>query len=101
MDYITTPLLVLVLGNLAQELIRDVCKDYLKDKLKSVFGWLDKLGEQDKVELAYQDAMERAGHKHPDTHHRYLDRDLENVRRLSDGVARLLRAEGDDGEVPP
>jgi len=60
MDPITTPLLVLVLGNLARELIADACKDYLKDKLKSVFGWLEKLGQRDKVELAYQDAMEQA-----------------------------------------
>ena len=60
MDPITTPLLVLVLGNLARELITDACKDYLKDKLKSVFGWLETLGERDKVELAYQDAMEQA-----------------------------------------
>ena len=60
MDPLVTPLLVLVLGNLARELITDVCKDYLKDKLKSVFGRLEKLGERDKVELAYQDAMEQA-----------------------------------------
>ena len=60
MDPITTPLLVLVLGNLARELITDACKDYLKDKLKLFFGWLEKLGERDKVELAYQDAMEQA-----------------------------------------
>lgn len=60
MDPITTPLLVLVLGNLARELITAACKDYLKDKLKSLFGWLGKLGERDKVELAYQDAMEQA-----------------------------------------
>jgi hypothetical protein len=60
MDPITTPLLVLVLGNLARELITDASKDYLKDKLKSVFEWLEKLGERDKVELAYQDAMEQA-----------------------------------------
>ncbi len=60
MDPLLTPLLVLVLGNLARELIADACKDYLKDKLKSVFGLLEKLGERDKVELAYQDAMEQA-----------------------------------------
>ena len=56
---------------------------------------------REQLDIPIQDAMERAGHKHPDTHHRYLDRDLENMRRLSDGVARLLRAEGDDGKVPP
>ena len=60
MDPIATPLLFFILGNLARELIADACKDYLKDKLKSVFGWLEKLGERDKVELAYQDAMEQA-----------------------------------------
>lgn len=60
MDPILTPLLIVVLGNLAHELIAEACKDYLKDKLKSVFGWLEKLGERDKVELAYRDAMEQA-----------------------------------------
>ena len=60
MDPIATPLLVLVLGNLAHELITDACKDHLKEKLKSLFGWLEKLGERDKVESAYQDAMEQA-----------------------------------------
>ncbi len=29
-------------------------------KLAAFFGWLEKLGERDKVELAYQDAMEQA-----------------------------------------
>ncbi len=60
MDPVVTPLLVLVLGNLARELITDASKDYLKDKLKSFFGWLENLGERDKVQLAYQDAMEQA-----------------------------------------
>ncbi len=60
LDPVMTPLLVLVLGNLARELIADACKDYLKDKLKSFFGWMAKLGERDTVELAYQDAMEQA-----------------------------------------
>ncbi len=60
MDPITTPLLILVLGNLARELIANACKDYLKDKLKAPFRWLGKLGERDKVELACQDAMEQA-----------------------------------------
>jgi hypothetical protein len=60
MDPITTPLLFFVLGNLAQELITDACKDYIKDNLKSVFGWLEEVGERDKVELAYRDAMEQA-----------------------------------------
>ena len=43
MDPIVTPLLSIVLGNLARELISDACKDYLKDKLKSFFGWLIQL----------------------------------------------------------
>lgn len=46
---------------------------------------------REELSIPVQDAMERAGHKNPDTHHRYLDKDLENMRRLSDGVARLLR----------
>jgi energy-coupling factor transporter ATP-binding protein EcfA2 len=60
MDPLVTPLLVVVVGNLAHELIADACKDYLKDKLKSVFGWLEKLGEGEKLEPAYRDAMEQA-----------------------------------------
>ena len=60
LDPLTTPLLVLVLGNLAQELITDACKDHLKNKLKKFFGWLEGLGEKDKLELAYQDTMEQA-----------------------------------------
>ena len=60
MDPLVTPLLVVVLGNLARELITEACKDHLKDKLKSLFGWLEKLGERDNVELAYQDALEQA-----------------------------------------
>lgn len=42
MDPFVTPLLVLVLGNLARELITDTCKDYLKDKLRSFFDWVGK-----------------------------------------------------------
>jgi len=60
LDPVTTPLLFLVLGKLAQELITDACKDHLKGQFKRLFGWLGKLGEKDKVELAYQDAMEQA-----------------------------------------
>jgi hypothetical protein len=60
MDPLVTPLLFIVLGNLAHDLITDACKDYLKDKLKSTFKWLEKLGEGDKVEIAYRDAMEQA-----------------------------------------
>ena len=60
LDPLTTPLLVYALGDLGLTLISDACKDHLKDKLKSLFGWLGKLGEKDKVEPAYQDAMEQA-----------------------------------------
>ena len=60
MDPITTPLLILVFGNLANELIENACKDYLKDKFKLIFTWLETIGERDKVEIAYQDVMEQA-----------------------------------------
>jgi hypothetical protein len=60
LDPVTTPLLILVLGKIAHDVISEACKDHLKDKLKSFFGWLEKLGQKDKVELAYQDAMEQA-----------------------------------------
>src|SRR5207247_2388905 len=60
MDLVISPLLLVVLGKMAQELIADACKDHLKDKLKSFFGWLETLGERDKVESAYRDAMEHA-----------------------------------------
>ena len=60
MDPFVTPLLLVVLGDVARGLIKGACEDYPKDKLKSVFGWLETLGERDKVELAYQDAMEQA-----------------------------------------
>src|SRR6185436_8959385 len=36
------------------------CKDYLSDKLKGLFGWLETLGERDKVEVAYLDVMQQA-----------------------------------------
>ena len=60
MEPITMSLLIIVLGNVAGEVIKEACKDYLKDKLKLFFGRLEKLGERDKVEHAYQDAMEQA-----------------------------------------
>ncbi|MEM8535624.1 MAG: NACHT domain-containing protein [Chloroflexota bacterium] len=60
MDPVVTPLLALVLGNLAREVITEACKGYLTDKAKSVFGWIAQLGEGDKLELAYQDALEQA-----------------------------------------
>jgi energy-coupling factor transporter ATP-binding protein EcfA2 len=60
MDPVITPLLTLALGKIAQDIIKGACEDYLKDKLKSFFGWLAKFGGRDKLELAYQDAMEKA-----------------------------------------
>ena len=60
MDPVVTPLLTLVLGNLAREVITEACKGYLTDKAKSVFGWIEQFGEGDKLELAYQDALEQA-----------------------------------------
>ena len=60
MEPITTSLLVLVLGNLARELIEDACKDYLKDKLKGLFSKAAKLGSKDDLLLAYEGAMQQA-----------------------------------------
>ena len=60
LDPLTTPLLVLVLGRLAQELITDACKDHLKGKLKRLFGWVEKSGRKDELQLAYEDAMQDA-----------------------------------------
>ena len=60
MDPIATPLLILVLGNLAHELITGACKDYLKDKLKSLFSKAASLGSKDDLELAYEGAMQQA-----------------------------------------
>ena len=60
MDPIITPLLFSVFGKVAIDLVEDASKDYLKDKLKSVFGWLETIDERDKVELAYQDVMVQA-----------------------------------------
>ncbi|MBN2296717.1 MAG: HEAT repeat domain-containing protein [Pirellulales bacterium] len=60
MDLVTTSLLVLVLGKLAQDVIADACKDYLKNKLKQLFDKMEKIGQLDDVERAYQDVMEQA-----------------------------------------
>ncbi len=57
MDLFTTSLLFFVLGDITQSLVKDVVKDYLKDKLKSLSVKPD---EQKKIELAYQDAMEKS-----------------------------------------
>ena len=63
LDPVTTPLLVLVLGQLADEVIGGACKDYLKNKLKGLFSKAEKLGskkEKDDLQLAYEGAMQRA-----------------------------------------
>ncbi len=66
LDPVTTPLVLLALGNLASQLIIDACKDHLKDKLRGLFGRLEKIDKKDnldqkgRVEQAYQDAMEQA-----------------------------------------
>ena len=60
LDPIITPLLLAVLGKAAQELITEACKEHLKDKLKALFGRLEKVGERDKLEPIYQDVMEQA-----------------------------------------
>jgi hypothetical protein len=60
MDPITTTLLLFVLGNLAQEIITDACKDYLKDKLKGLFSKAEKWGSKDDLQLAYEGAMQQA-----------------------------------------
>ncbi len=60
LDPITTPLLLLVLGKLGEELLTDACKDFLKDKLKTLFGWFGKLGGRSDLELAYEAALKDA-----------------------------------------
>ena len=50
LDPASTPLLALVLGKLAHEIIVDACKDHLKDKLKSFFGWLESLDQMFNVD---------------------------------------------------
>ncbi len=46
LDPITTPLLLLVLGRIGEELLTDACKDFLTDKLKHTFGGRSTLGRQ-------------------------------------------------------
>ncbi|MCX7429245.1 MAG: HEAT repeat domain-containing protein, partial [Planctomycetia bacterium] len=60
LDPVTTPLLLLVLGKLGEELLTDACKDFLKDRLGSLFGWLGKAGRRGDLELAYQAALQDA-----------------------------------------
>ncbi len=61
MDPVATPLLLGLLGGLAGELITETCRDYLKDQLKSLFfGKLEELDDQNRLQQAYQDAMELA-----------------------------------------
>lgn len=38
LDPITTPLLLLVLGRIGEELLTDACKDFLKDKLEHLLS---------------------------------------------------------------
>jgi hypothetical protein len=57
-DPLTTPLLVLVLGKLADEIIGGACRDYLKGKLKSLFTKAAKLGSKDDLQLAFEGAMQ-------------------------------------------
>ena len=52
LDPITTPLLLVVLGRIGEELLTDACKDFLTDKLKHTFGWLGTLGRKSDLELA-------------------------------------------------
>ena len=60
LDPLTTPLLILVLGKLGDEVIGGVCKDYLKDKLKGLFSKAAKLGSEDDLKLAYESAMQQS-----------------------------------------
>lgn len=45
---------------------------------------------RERLSIPLHDAMARAGHKSITAHERYLDPDLDNVRRLSDAVAQAL-----------
>ena len=62
MDPISTPLLISVLGTFTTTLIADACRDHLKDKLKSVFSWMEKIGERERNDMEFncQSAMEDA-----------------------------------------
>ncbi len=60
LDPVTTPLLFLVLGKLADDVIGGACKDYLKGKLKGLFSKAEKLGSKDDLEVAYEGAMQQA-----------------------------------------
>lgn len=60
LDPITTPLLLYVLGRIGEELIADACKDYLKDRLKDLFGWLAGFGRKDDLTRAYEIALQDA-----------------------------------------
>jgi G:T-mismatch repair DNA endonuclease (very short patch repair protein) len=54
MDPVVTPtLLYIVLGSLGKELIEKACRDYLTDKMKKTFFWLEKLGEGNTVRRTY------------------------------------------------
>lgn len=49
---------------------------------------------REQLGIPLHDAMRRSGHRSIEAHERYLDPDVQNVRRLNDGVARLLRESG-------
>lgn len=46
---------------------------------------------REELQIPLHDAMLRSGHRSIAAHERYLDPDIQNVRRLNDGVARRLR----------
>lgn len=46
---------------------------------------------RERLGIPLHDAMRRSGHRSIEAHERYLDPDLDNIRRLSDGVAEALR----------
>jgi integrase len=50
-------------------------------------------GVRERLGIPLHDAMRRAGHRSIEAHERYLDPDLDNVRRLSNAVADALRGE--------
>ena len=60
LDPVTTPLLILVLGKIGEEVMAAACKDFLKEKLKPLFGWLGKFGRKSDLELAYEAALQDA-----------------------------------------
>lgn len=60
LDPITTPLLLLVLGRLGEELLTDACKSFLKDRLKDLFAYLSGKGRRGDLLAAYEAALQDA-----------------------------------------